>query len=30
MLHIHLPLEDVVEEVLVEESHFAEEMLQFV
>ena len=30
VLHIHLPLEDVVEEVLVEESDFAEEMLQFI
>ena len=30
VLHIHLPLEDVVEEVLVEESNLTEEMLQFI
>ena len=30
MLHVHLPLEDVVEEVLVEESNLTEEMLQFI
>ena len=30
MLHVHLPLKDIVEYVLVKESNFPDEVLQFI